>query len=93
MRKINPQFDVFFFKDDPNSSANTRSGQNATGGNNMCFYVCISKLLTFELANTHSSYLDGARKPWDRANSADRSMASRSELEAAQLDSPLKYDN
>lgn len=29
--------------------------------------------------------LDGAKKPWDRANSADRSMGSRWELQAAQL--------
>lgn len=30
--------------------------------------------------------LDGAKKPWDRANSADRSVGSRWELVAAQLD-------
>lgn len=36
-------------------------------------------------SNTCSCHLDGAKKPWDRANSADRSMVSRWELEAAQL--------
>lgn len=59
----------------------------------MFIYVCTRRLLTFELPNTRSAYLDGAKKPWDRANSADRSMVSRWELEAAQLDFPLKYDS
>lgn len=54
MRKINVF--LFFFKDDPNSSSpNTRSGQ--TGGKNVCFDVCISKLPTFELTFEHTFLL------------------------------------
>lgn len=34
--------------------------------------------------------LDGAKKPWDRANSADRSMGSRWGLKAAQPDAERK---
>lgn len=79
MKKINPQFVcLFVFQDDSNSSSpNTRSGQNATGGKTVFLCVCNSKLMTFELPNTLSFYLDGAKKPWERANSADRSMVSR----------------
>lgn len=46
----------------------------------------VSKRPLFALCDPCSAPLDGAKKPWDRANSADRSMVSRWELEAAQLD-------
>lgn len=42
---------------------------------NPCCLFCLTRFLCC---------LDGAKKPWDRANSADRSMVSRWDLEAPQ---------
>lgn len=40
-------------------------------------FARVNKAAPFDLCDTRLSPLDGAKKPWDRANSADRSMVSR----------------
>uniref|UniRef100_H2TN20 Ena/VASP-like protein n=1 Tax=Takifugu rubripes TaxID=31033 RepID=H2TN20_TAKRU len=49
-------------------------------------------LLPLDLPGVYFSPLDGAKKPWDRANSADRSMVSRVRPSGGGSDSDIDFD-